>query len=90
MSVIELKAYVEKMRANDKSLSEQKVDEKHQDKWRKLAYECVITHDKIHRWMVTSWSKTNSSKNATELTCKACFHQITEPELRAFRYRLEV
>jgi hypothetical protein len=83
MKVIELKNYIESLR-EQKGLSEEKAD-----KWRVLAYECVTTQDKLHRWMPTSWSVTSGAKHVTEMTCSACLHQITMQDLKECRYRLE-
>lgn len=83
MKVIEFKNYIDGLRVQ-KSECEDKVE-----KWRALAYECVASPDKLHRWMPTSWVTSTQAKHVTEMTCSACLHQVTMQDLKACRYRLE-
>jgi hypothetical protein len=84
MSIIQFKDYV-------KSVREGEIDcaIEDGDKWRRLAYECVMSENKAHNWLITSKMKTDKSEHVNELTCSYCLHQITMQDLRTHRYRLE-
>lgn len=84
MSIINFKDYVEAVRTGQKDNITESIE-----KWRRLAYECVMTENKAHNWLITSKMKTDKSEHVSELTCSYCLHQITMQDLRTHRYRLE-
>ena len=83
MKIIDFSNYTNTQKTNAKSYEERAED------WRKLAYECILTENNIHKWIPTAWSNSGNTKNITELTCTACLHQISMKDLKEYRYNLE-